>query len=115
METKELHQLCGIATTPLVPKEQWLSAELKFIGGDGYVIGTKHSEVRLKSERSGFCMVTNGEWRIKSTALLGKKVRHGKLYDVEVVVEGLLTLSLANLCPGRYPVVLRNDDVVQLN
>jgi hypothetical protein len=115
LDTKTLHQLCGIADTPPVPREEWLSAELKFIGGDGYALGTRHTQVKLKSNAEGFCLATNGEWSIAGSSLLGSKVRHGRLYDVEVLVEGLVTLSLANLCPGRYPIVLRNEEVVRLN
>jgi hypothetical protein len=115
LETQKLHQLCGLVDIPPAPKQKWLSAKLEFIGGDGHVLGTQHSQIKLKSDSNGFCLVTNGEWSISSAALLGKKIKHGKLYDVRVEVEGLLTLSMANLCPGRYPVVLRNAEVVRLN
>jgi len=115
LETKKLHQLCGITFTPPVLKEEWLAAKLSFIGGEGYVLGTKYSEVKLKSSATGLCLVTNGEWSIDSSELLGPKVRHGRLYDVEVEIAEVVTLHLANMCPERYPVVLRNETTVRLN
>jgi len=117
MDTAELYRLCGLSDlekprTPL-PQGKWIPAKLKFIGAENYVLGTKDSEVILKTAKTGFSLMIKGPLVINANLLMGPKHVEGKLYDVEVYVESL-KLSLASLRKGEYPKVLRYDETVGL-
>ena len=114
MQQSELYRLCGLHPFPKPPRLPWVPAQLQFIGADGYVLGTKRVEVRIAPGREGICLTTKGRMSLKASTLLGNKIKQGKLYDVMVVTESV-TMSLAKLCPGMYPLVLRTDETVVLN
>jgi hypothetical protein len=110
----ELYRLCGLVPFPKPRPQPWVQAQLQFIGAEGYVLGTKRIEVRIAPGREGICLTTKGRMSLNASTLLGSKIKVGKLYDVMVVTDSV-TMSLAKLCPGMYPVVLRTDNTVMLN
>jgi len=114
LQQKELYRLCGLQPYPSAPPRRWVPAQLQFIGAEGYVLSSKRIEVCIEPGRDGICLTTRGRLSVKSNSLLGKHVKHARLFDVQVVTESV-TMSLAKLRPGMYPLVLRDDEVVTLN
>ena len=116
MESKELYRLCGIRANSLVcssTEPKWVQAKLKFIGAERYVLGTKCIDVAVEQAGHGFRLVLRRQQDIDTSVLMGPKRILGMLYDVDVVMPSL-TLSLASLCPGRYPQYLRVNENVKL-
>jgi len=115
LEQEELYRLCGIADLP--PQRtglDWVNAKLRFLGADGYVLGTKCVEVCLRQRNGGFSLSFKEALDLPANVLMGAKSIQGTLYDVEVVMQHGLVLSMAKLCEGRYPMILRNGEMVCL-
>jgi hypothetical protein len=114
----DLLHFCGIDNLPKrVSQEKWTSACLKFIGAEHYVLGTQSAEVSLRTVSGGFGIKFKKPIGFKSESLLGKSIGVGKLYDVLVVFPDstMPDLSLASMCPERYPHVLRRGQVVRID
>ena len=113
MDTIKLYWMCGISSAPAKPAENWVKAEMRFIGADRYVLGSKRVAVSFAKQKKGISLVIKGPPSVPAAMLLGPKISAGKLYDVELVTAEL-TLSLASLRPGSYPKVLRMNEVVEI-
>lgn len=107
----QLEKLCGIANVVRPkPALRWLPVTLKFLGAENYVLGTKHAELSLTNKVGGFGIMFKEDIAMPDAWLLGKHNAKGLLVDVAIHFEAGTTLpclSLASLCPGRYPRVLR--------
>ena len=113
MDTVKLYWMCGISPTPKEAEENWVKAEMKFIGADRYVLGTKRVAVSFAKQKKGISLVIKGPTSVPAAELLGPKISAGKLYDVELHTSELV-LSLASLRPGSYPKVLRMNETVEI-
>ena len=115
----DLLHLCGIDDLPKrMIRPRWVTAQLKFLGGDRYVLGTKSVEVKLRTRGGGFGITFRKDIGFKAESLLGKSIDTGTLVDIMVVFPDdtvMPSLSLASLSPGRYPLVLRRGQVVRIN
>ena len=118
MEATELHHLCGIDNIKLPPRRMhWQKVILRFIGAECYVLGTKRCELSLTTRDGGFGLTFRDKVEIPAARLLGKRIDQGKLYDVRIEFPDASTvpdLSLASLCEGVYPRVLRNGEVIRI-
>ena len=115
MNKVELHHLCGLDQVPTKkPAVKWQQGTLRFIGADNYVLGTKNVAYSFEHVDKGFVLMFEGErLLLPAKFLLGPRQVQGTLYDVELVTP-IVVMSLAKMKPDRYPVVLRNDAVVDL-
>lgn len=114
MTRQELYNLCGLPLKLSIPTEpKWTTVELRFIGGEHYVLGTKRVQACIKQVQRGVSLMFKDRLQIPAGTLLGKRKVEGKLVDVEVVI-GEVVLSLAKMGPVKYPIVLRNKEMVDL-
>ena len=113
-----LERLCGISNVVRPkPPLRWLPVTLKFLGAENYVLGTKHAELSLTTKQGGFGIMFKEDVAMPDAWLLGDKAKHGLLSDVVIDFEASTTLprlSLAALCPGMYPRVLRNGGTIHV-
>ena len=119
MDTAELHRLCGLDQVIIKAKKpKWVSAKLKFLGAENYVLGTKIVEVAVTHKARGIALLFRHPLVIEASVLLGKHHISGLLVDVDVVfgatTESAVTLRLASMNVGMYPIVLRNTETVAL-
>lgn len=114
LERTELYRQLGIKEQPSATSEPaWVTVKLRFIGAECYVLGTKSVEAVLQHKSKGVSLLFRQQLEIPANVLLGKQIPLGKLYDV-VVDFGSVSMSLASLHPGRYPIVLQRDSTVNL-
>jgi len=115
MNKVKLYHLCGLDQVPTKETAvRWQQGTLRFIGADSYVLGTKDVEFSFEHVDAGFVLMFHGErLLLPAKHLLGSRKVQGMLYDVELVTP-VVVMSLAKMNPSRYPVVLRNDVVVDL-
>jgi len=114
----DLINLCGLKSLPPNPPTQkWLTASLKFLGPERYVLSTKPCELSLKYSDRGFGMVFNGVQQVHADTLFGKYAKQITLVDVEIHFESgnMPVFSLASMIPGMYPRVLRRGDTVDVS
>jgi hypothetical protein len=114
MNKEKLYRLCGIdAVITKAKKPKWVSAQLRFLGAERYVLGVKTVEVSVVQKDAGISLMFRHPLTIEASSLLGKRKRSGLLIDVDVVM-GDVTMRLASMNKGMYPIVLRNDETVVL-
>jgi len=114
MNKEKLYRLCGIdqvASATNAPK--WVSAQLRFLGAERYVLGTKTVEVSVQQRSEGISLMFRHPLTIEASSLLGKRRKPGLLTDVDVVI-GDVTMRLASMNKGMYPIVLRDEERVAL-
>ena len=109
-------ELCKLSVSaPVRPKQIWLPVTLKFMGRDGYILGTAEATASLSNRDGGFGLVFQNDVVVKADQFLGKRIRRGLLTDVKVCFKDLPELSMAALVPGMYPVVLRTDETIRVS
>jgi len=117
--TQALLQLCGLDNMPKRRKRQkWCEVTLKFIGVESYVLGAKRAVLSLTGSDGGFGLRFKETLVIQADSLLGNRIKHGLLTDVRIDFgkdSDMPELSLAQLIGGRYPIVLRAGDYVQVS
>jgi len=114
MNRDELYDLCGLPQELSTKTEpNWITAKLRFIGAEHYVLGTKFADVVVRQMQGGVSLLFRTPQQLPASALLGKSKAPGILLDVEIVM-GPVTMSLAKIGPVKYPLVLRNEEVVNL-
>lgn len=114
MDREKLYRLCGINTAITNSrKTNWVSAQLRFLGAERYVLGVKTVEVCVLHTSLGISLKFKKPLAIESAQLLGIQRKPGLLVDVDVVI-GAVTMRLASMNVGMYPIVLRNDETVAL-
>jgi len=114
MDKEKLYRQCGIRVAITKAKEpKWVSAKLKFLGAERYVLGTKTVELALKHKERGIALLFREPLVMQASQLLGKHKISGLLVDVDVVI-GDVTMRLASMNKGMYPIVLRDDEMVAL-
>jgi hypothetical protein len=116
--TQQLHRLCGIADLPKrKTPSSWQKVTLKFVGAECYVLGTKNTDLSLRSSDGGFGLTFRNNLAIPAESLLGTKCQQALLHDVLIVfgMDGMPELSLASLMPGVYPLVLRKGELVRIS
>ena len=123
LSTKQLEKRCGIDPRKLKacsvrrPK-RWLTAKLRFLGAERYVLSTKDVELSLETKRGGFGLTFREPVYLLADHMLGNKIRSGLLIDVIIefpVNSAMPELSLAQLTRGVYPRVLRAGEQVKVD
>ena len=85
MTKTNLYNLCGLDLPgKKLPKHKWISAKLKFLGAERYVLGTKTVEVALSHKPAGIGLLFRKSLTIDAAVLLGTQRKPGVLVDVEV-------------------------------
>jgi len=114
LNTAELHRLCGIDVNVTKSKEpSWETGVLRFLGAENYVLSTEPVEVAFSQKRGGFGLMSRKPMIYPAAMFIGPKGLPATIVDVELEV-GPVVMSLASMTEGKYPVVLRNDDMVDL-
>jgi len=114
MNKEKLYRQCGIRAAATKAREpKWVSARLRFLGAERYVLGTRTVELVLKHKDHGIALMFRHPLVVDASTLLGKHKISGLLVDVDVVI-GDVTMRLASMNKEMYPIVLRDDEMVAL-
>ena len=92
---------------------KWQTAKLRFLGAEGYVLGTRSIEMKLLTQGKGVCIEVKKKLELDCNLLLGAKCEEAPLVDVQLVIKPI-TLSLASLTEGLYPITMRRGETVEL-
>lgn len=96
------------------PVEEWADIEIRLIGAENYVLGSKQAEARLVAASGGFKIHFKDRVKIKAEELMGPKIRKCVLFDVELHFKDVVLL-LSQITKTVYPQTLREGDYVRLS
>jgi len=117
MDSKQLMEKLGLTNISApAPEVYTVRAKLSFIGGEGYVLGTKNVELVMSSSVEGFNLRFDSGLTMPASQLMGKSIRSTTVFDVRVEFPDMPMpgLSMAQMHPGVYPCVLRDHDTLQV-
>lgn len=103
-----------LSLVPKPPTEEWVPCEVIFSGGEDYVLCSVSAEAMVEIVEGGFKTRFKTPFAIPAENLLGKKIRHGKVTNIELVMPAF-TLDMRKMYPTTFPREITVGDVVGIN
>jgi len=115
MNEQSILERCGIVTKMPVTNPPWRSALVTIYGAERYVIGTNTVAAKLVHDETGYRLVFKTSVGVAHREL-SDHYPVVTVHDVEIKFEDTPGLSMANMRPGEYPAVLRDqNDVLRIS